>query len=249
MELLFVLLNGTPTGYFLPLEGFRNWSGNPNRSRNCQNSGFYVDRVAYQLLRIAVGSSPLRLWSSQYWEPFIQRMKDKLAPWKKNFISLERGITLIMAACYQTSCLLPLSLWYALKCDGITQRVTGFFWSSKDAAGAHLVGWTKATKLVEEGGLGLGRLKGKYSPLQEWLWRFPLEQETLWTRVIKSIHGMSKNKRDASYKLSASHKSPWKAISNILPEISKHIKVCETVPRQDFGKINGLWFCPGGAFP
>lgn len=142
----------------------------PKQKSNCQNSGLYVDRLAYQLHGIAVGSSPLhRILGTIH-----RKNEGHVSSLEEEFISLEGGITLIKAAFYQT----PVHYLSVFDMpSNVTElyRVMDFLWSSKDAAGAHLVGWTKVTKLVEEGGLGLGRLKGKYSPLREWLWRFLLE--------------------------------------------------------------------------
>lgn len=51
-----------------------------------------------------------------------------------------------------------------------------------------------ATKGRMKGGLAVGNLKKKnLALLGKWLWRFPLVQEALWARVVKSKYEVQPN--------------------------------------------------------
>ena len=62
-------------------------------------------------------------------------------------------------------------------------------------------------------GLGIGRLKERNKALLfKRLWRFPLEQESLWTKVIKSKFRLHPNRWDALANRST-YRGPRKFIS------------------------------------
>ena len=70
-----------------------------------------------------------------------------------------------------------------------------------------------------KGDLGIGRLKEKNKALLfKWLWRFPLEQEEIWGKVIKSKYGLQNNRWDAGLAIRSSYCSPWKFISSCYDE-------------------------------
>ena len=67
-----------------------------------------------------------------------------------------------------------------------------------------------------KGGLGIGRLKERNKALLfKCLWRFPLEQDSLWTKVIKSKFRLHSNRWDAGLAIRSTYRSPWKFISSL----------------------------------
>lgn len=65
-------------------------------------------------------------------------------------------------------------------------------------------------------GLGIGNLKWKnISLLARWHWRFPVELNSLWHKVIKSIHRSELDKWDVFPASSIAHYGPWKSISGV----------------------------------
>ena len=79
--------------------------------------------------------------------------------------------------------------------DDIERSMRNFLWEGNDEWRCdHLVAWNEVYKPKEFGGLGIGNiLKGNKALLIKWLWSFPLEQEPLWEKVIKSKCGLRMN--------------------------------------------------------
>ncbi|GJU03619.1 mutator type transposase, partial [Tanacetum coccineum] len=67
-----------------------------------------------------------------------------------------------------------------------------FFWGGLGGAKKlHWVKWENVVSSFGEGGLNIGSLKTKnLSLLGKWWWRFRIEKDALWRKVIKSIYGM-----------------------------------------------------------
>ena len=56
----------------------------------------------------------------------------------------------------------------------------------------HLVNWAKVCKPLQAGGLGIRRLGSFNSALLgKWLWRYGMETDALWKRVIEAKYGNS----------------------------------------------------------
>ncbi|KAI5330685.1 hypothetical protein L3X38_020811 [Prunus dulcis] len=77
----------------------------------------------------------------------------------------------------------------------VEQLMRNFLWEGlEEGKDSHLVRWERVTKSKEEGGLGIGSLRERNEALRaKWLWRFPLETNSLWHRIIKSKYGIDSN--------------------------------------------------------
>jgi len=66
-----------------------------------------------------------------------------------------------------------------------------FLWhGEKEYKGFHLVEWKTLLLSKKQGGLAIKNLrKQNKSLLMKWLWRFPLEEQSLWGRVIQAKYG------------------------------------------------------------
>ena len=52
----------------------------------------------------------------------------------------------------------------------------------------HLVNWAKVCKPIQVGELGIRRLRSfNFALLGKWLWRYDLDTDMLWRRVIEAI--------------------------------------------------------------
>ena len=119
----------------------------------------------------------------------LERVKQKLASWKANLLSLAGRAVLIQAStstihAYIMQCTaLPKKLL-----DNIDRVNRNFLWGSvDDAKKVHWVGWHKITKPKAEGGLGIQAAKGRNQALLAKLnWRFRMEKDALWVKVLNS---------------------------------------------------------------
>ena len=97
----------------------------------------------------------------------LDRVKEKLAGWKANLLSMARRAVLIQAsssaipAYVMQSSLLPNKVL-----EGIDRVNRNFLWgSAENKRKLHWVGWKKVTRPKEEGGLGLQTAKGRNTTL------------------------------------------------------------------------------------
>lgn len=68
--------------------------------------------------------------------------------------------------------------------DLLERMMGNFLWANKGDKPRSLVAWEIVTISKEKGGLGIGNLKWKNRALLgKWLWRFPLEQYSLWEEL------------------------------------------------------------------
>ena len=102
-----------------------------------------------------------------------------------------------------------------------------FLWDTReDGNPRSLVAWELVVRSKDRGGLGLGNLRKKnLALLGKWLWRFPLEQQSLWAMVIRSKYGKHANGWDSNVLTNGSFKNPWKFISQGLQTFSKNISL------------------------
>ena len=89
----------------------------------------------------------------------------------------------------------------------------------------HLISWTILSRPKEVGGLGMGNLKLKnVSLLAKWLWRFPLESEALWCRIIKAKYGLKQNNWDPAGHSASTCRCPWKSIFSVADQFCSSTK-------------------------
>ena len=115
-------------------------------------------------------------------------MKNKLAGWKANLLSLAGRAVLIQAS----SAAIPA---YVMQCTYISNKILkgvdrmnkNFLWGSTESSKKiHWVGWQRVTKPKEVGGLSLQNAKGRNTALLAKLnWRLNVEKEALWARVLR----------------------------------------------------------------
>ena len=74
-----------------------------------------------------------------------------------------------------------------------------FLWEgSGEEKKDHVVRWWEVSKPKSLGGLGVGNLVARNRAiLGKWLWRFPLENESLWHYIFRSKYGIQINGWDA----------------------------------------------------
>lgn len=75
----------------------------------------------------------------------------------------------------------------------LEKKIRDFLWNdSEDSKRKHLINWDLVNTPTENGGLGLKSLQQfNNSMLAKWSWRYAIEREALWWKVITERHGVS----------------------------------------------------------
>ncbi|WMV11713.1 hypothetical protein MTR67_005098 [Solanum verrucosum] len=147
----------------------------------------------------------------------IEKIEKRLANWKTTYQSLGGRVTLINSVLealptYVMS-LFPLPTKIEERLDKLR---SDFLWSgNKEGKKIHLVKWQTTLLSNKTGGLGIKNLRVQNkSLLSKWLWRFVVEDQTLWRRVILYKYGQNEewvsNVVDSTYGVSI-----WRSIRNL----------------------------------
>ena len=121
-----------------------------------------------------------------------ERFRRKLAMWKRQYISKEGRITLIRS----TLSSLPI-YFMSLLCIPrpvrlrLEQIQRSFIWGERTLEWkTHLVWWDTVCLYKKKKGLGVKSLTIlNKALLSKWSWRYAIEKEALWKRVISGKYG------------------------------------------------------------
>ena len=126
--------------------------------------------------------------SSYDFNYILERVKQKLAGWKANMLSLVGRVVLIQASSTSIPSYVMQGTYLPGRIlDGIDRVNRNFLWgSSETLKKVHWVGWKKVTKPKKEGGLGLQEANGRNTALLAKLnWKLHPEEDALWAQVLK----------------------------------------------------------------
>ena len=97
----------------------------------------------------------------------------------------------------------------------LERLLCNFFWEGQKGSKLNpLVKQELASKALKDGGLGIGNENRNTALLFKWSWRILKEQDSLWCKIVRSIHGVDPNLWCTSGKLGLGLKSPWISISS-----------------------------------
>ncbi|KAJ9689707.1 hypothetical protein PVL29_012417 [Vitis rotundifolia] len=193
-----VLINGVPEGFFFSSKGLR--QGDP-----ISPYLFILGmEVLSALIRRAVqgnfisgcrlkGRGDAEIMALATWEGVEERMRRRLARWKRQYLSKGGRITLIKSTLasipvYQMSIFrMPKSVAKRLE-----KLQRDFLWGGGNTGRKiHLINWKAVCTHKEKGGLGIRRMGVlNKALLGKWIWRFAVEKDVLWKKVIGVKHGL-----------------------------------------------------------
>ena len=127
------------------------------------------------------------------WDGVEERLRRRLAFWKRQYISKGGRLTLIRSALsnmsiyYMSILCMPISIRLRLE-----QIQRDFLWSERALERKiHLVKWPVVCSDKSKGGLGVKSVSTfNRALLGKWSWRFMVENEVLWYRVISRKYGV-----------------------------------------------------------
>ena len=130
--------------------------------------------------------------SKDIWNPIVEKMERCLAGWKWVYLSKGGRLTLIKSTLsnlptYFLS-FFPIPAAVAKRIEQIERN---FFWgSSMDSVKFPLVKWDQICRPYSQGGLAIKNIRQfNAALLGKWLWRFGVERDALWRRVIMEKYG------------------------------------------------------------
>uniref|UniRef100_A0A2N9HEY0 Reverse transcriptase domain-containing protein n=1 Tax=Fagus sylvatica TaxID=28930 RepID=A0A2N9HEY0_FAGSY len=154
--------------------------------------------------------------SKDIWNPVLEKVERRLAGWKRSYLSKGSKLTLIKSTLsnlptYYMS-LFPIPVSVAKRIEKLQRE---FLWQGTgEEFKFHLVNWNQICAPVRYGGLAVrSLLTFNQALLGKWLWRFGVERDALWRRVIAEKFGSvgggwSTQQAHGSYGMSL-----WKYIS------------------------------------
>ncbi|XP_028059660.1 uncharacterized protein LOC114263352 [Camellia sinensis] len=140
---------------------------------NCKVNG-----LPLKFLGLPLGAN---LGRKSTWRPVLDTIKSRLTGWKRRLLSFAGRLT------FSKSVLVD---WVEEKatflCREIERLEAVFLWGGNDLKRkVHLVKWTEVSKSLNQGGLGIRRLKDvNASLLLKWWWKFGSEVNALWRRML-----------------------------------------------------------------
>ncbi|KAK3199061.1 hypothetical protein Dsin_022476 [Dipteronia sinensis] len=168
--------------------------------RNASNEVHWAAafRCVAALLPIFYLGLPLGGNSSRekFLEPIIKKVEQRLAPWKRAYISKGGRLVLIKAVLsslpsyFMSVFSIPMGV--AKKIEKIQRN---FFWNDGVLnKKTHAVDWVTLCKNKHFGGLGIGRVKEKgVSMMVKWIWRFGREEDSLWRKFLCAKYKLDSN--------------------------------------------------------
>jgi hypothetical protein len=121
------------------------------------------------------------------WNPIVEKMEHRLAGWKRLYLSKGGRLTLIKSILsnlptYFLS-LFPIPVSVAKRIETIQRN---FLWeSSEEGHNFHLVNWGHICTPLPNGGLAIRNIRRfNKALLGKWLWRYGVERDALWTKVV-----------------------------------------------------------------
>ncbi|XWS32389.1 hypothetical protein CRYUN_Cryun23aG0155400 [Craigia yunnanensis] len=151
--------------------------------------GCVMDKIPFSYLGMPLRANPKRIST---WDPVIRREKERLTLWRRKFLSFGRRVTLIK------SILNSLPLYYLLIFKAprsvikkLEQLRRDFLWGwGMEKRRMVKVKWTNVCKPKMFGGLGISNIINKNTAmLAKWWWRFGVEKEAIWRKLIMEKYG------------------------------------------------------------
>ena len=148
--------------------------------------------VLAEILGCRVGALPMNYLgmllgashkSPSIWNPILEKVNRKLAAWKKLYLSKGGRLTLLKSTLFgPPTYFLSLFTIPTHVANKIEKLQRDFLWGDSKT---HLLGWEKVCMPIANGGLGIRKLTTfNKALLGKWLWRFGIEENRLWRRVV-----------------------------------------------------------------
>jgi hypothetical protein len=213
---------------------------------NVVQVGRLVDILGCEVASLPVKYLGLHLGASykstRIWDGVIEKVENRLASWKRLYLSKGGRVTLIKSTLsniptYYLS-LIPIPASLATRIEKLQQD---FLWGGLgEEFKYHLVSWVKVCTPILEGGLGIRNLVlFNRALLGKWLWRFGMERDAWWRVAVDSKYGCMWGGWCSREIVRAFGVGLWKNIRKGWETFSRFIRY-EVGVGLDFGMICGV---------
>ncbi|GJT28119.1 RNA-directed DNA polymerase, eukaryota [Tanacetum coccineum] len=168
--------------------------------------GCSVMKTPFKYLGVMVGGCLSKI---KAWDDTIGKLKSRLSKWKSKTLSIGGRLTLLKSVLGSTP-IYCMSLYKVPKTvlSSMESIRRNFFYGSQGKEKKITwVKWSKVLAAKKHGGLGVSSFYAlNRALLFKWVWRFISQDNSLWYRVISSMHGSDLQK------CSSFRSSTWNAI-------------------------------------
>lgn len=208
--------------------------------------GCQMHKLPIKYLGMPLGANPKR---KSTWKPILDRFKSKLASWKRRYLSIGGRIVLIKSVLSS----LPIFYMSLFKIpEGIVKALESiqakFLWGGSELKRKlHLVGWPKITQAKSNVGLGIKNIKEMNdSLLLKWWWRYGMEKEALWKKVITTKYKANPSRWFPNSNLPRNASTIWKDIINtkVRNPFMHSLYMINTKIKVGDGKLTLFWLDP-----
>ncbi|GJY32757.1 RNA-directed DNA polymerase, eukaryota, reverse transcriptase zinc-binding domain protein [Tanacetum coccineum] len=151
--------------------------------------GCTVLKMPFNYLGSQVGSLMSRTMS---WNEVLERMTNRLSRWKLKTISIGGRLTSLIDFWVRPSFSYVTVQGCSKKFLQQMERICARFFNGTDIKSKKIswVSWKRTMASRDTGGIGVASLFALNRALMfKWVWRFLVQNKSLWVRVIKAIHG------------------------------------------------------------
>ncbi|GJV15330.1 RNA-directed DNA polymerase, eukaryota, reverse transcriptase zinc-binding domain protein [Tanacetum coccineum] len=180
--------------------------------------GCMVLNIPFIYLGSIVGDNMAR---QQAWREIVDRVKSKLSNWKMKMLSIGGRLTLVKSVLgslpiYNFS-IFKVPMCVLNELEGIRRKF--FNGHEQDSKRTSWVKWNTVLMSKDRGGLGVSSLYAiNRGLLVKWVWRFVSNNDSLWARSIKAIHGSNIQCR---FPVKKNYNSCWRSILQEVNTLSK----------------------------
>nr|GEY01388.1 RNA-directed DNA polymerase, eukaryota [Tanacetum cinerariifolium] len=151
--------------------------------------GCLILKNPFSYLGLKVGGSMSRVYT---WNEVVDRVKNRLSKWKMKTLSIEGRLTLLKSVLGSVP-IFHMSIFRGpLIVLRTLESIRSQFFKGQElnSKNASWVNWKKVLAPKEKEGLGVSSLYALNIGLMfKWIWRFYMQNTSLWVRAIKAIHG------------------------------------------------------------
>ncbi|XVF65903.1 hypothetical protein PTKIN_Ptkin09bG0288100 [Pterospermum kingtungense] len=170
-----------------------NSGGEDVRLQINEKRSLLTDKLPTTYLGLPLGA---RTNAVSIWNPVIEKVERRLAGWKSKVLSIGGRLTLIKSvlSCFPVYFMSIFSMPAMVK-ERLEKIQRRLLWGEDgDKRKIHWIGWDEVCKSKEYGGLGMVDLGLKNRALlNKWVWRFSIDNNSLWKQVIVERYGGSTN--------------------------------------------------------